>query len=151
MQLIPRPGIGRTRHPLAGPCAVATFAVAAAGWTAAHDPEQHPRRFPSCLFRAVTGFECPGCGGTRMMHRLLHRRWRAALRANPVLLLLGLPMLGWLWLRWTAAAARDEQPKPLPRPIAPVVLTVALTWMVARNAWPRLRSRSPTLRPERER
>lgn len=139
MQLLPSRGARRAWRPLARPAAVAVFAVAAAGWTAAYDPEQHPHRFPSCLFLAVTGLECPSCGGTRMMHRLLHRRWRAALHANPVLLILGLPMLGWLWLRWVAAAMRGERPEPVPRPVALVVLAVALAWTVARNTWLRRR------------
>ena len=28
--------------------------------------------FPSCPFRALTGFNCPGCGTTRALHQLLH-------------------------------------------------------------------------------
>lgn len=48
-------------------------------------------------------------------------------------------MLGWLWLRWVAAAMRGERPEPVPRPVALVVLAVALAWTVARNTWLRRR------------
>lgn len=124
---------------LAGPGAVAVLSLAAAGWTASHDPASHPGRFPPCPFRAVTGLACPACGGTRMAHELLHRRWRAAVRANPVLLMIGLPLLGWLWLRWTAAAARGREPAPVPRPLGWAALTVAFAWTVFRNVSPRPR------------
>lgn len=115
---------------------MAVLAVPAAMWTAAHDPELHPGRFPSCPIRSVTGLACPACGGTRMAHHLLNRRWRMALRANPVLLTVGLPLLGWLWLRWAAATARGERPAPVPHPVARTALAVALVWMVARNTRP---------------
>jgi len=131
---------GRLSRSLWGPGAVAACALAAAGWTARHDPERQPGLFPPCLFRTFTGFVCPACGGTRMAHHLLHRRWRAALRANPVLLVIGLPLLGWLWLRWTSAAARGEPPRPLPRAAVGAVVTIAVTWAVIRNVPARVQS-----------
>jgi hypothetical protein len=40
--------------------------------------------FPGCPFRAVTGWNCPGCGSLRALHALLHLDLVAALRANPM-------------------------------------------------------------------
>lgn len=37
------------------------------------DPARH-RVTPRCPIRTVTGFDCPGCGGLRAVHELLHLR-----------------------------------------------------------------------------
>lgn len=41
------------------------------------DPRQ--LNMPLCSFHALTGYHCPGCGGTRAMHDLLHGRLLSAL------------------------------------------------------------------------
>ncbi len=38
--------------------------------------------YPTCLFHQVTGWNCPGCGGTRAMYALLHGRFQTALHDN---------------------------------------------------------------------
>jgi len=65
------------------------------------DPTRHAF-YPRCLFHATTGLYCPGCGGLRGLHELLHGHWLVALRMNllafgfaPLLILLGLSQ--WLW------------------------------------------------------
>ena len=40
-----------------------------------------------CLFHLVTGLECPGCGGTRMILAVSRMDFGAAMRANPFLFL----------------------------------------------------------------
>ncbi len=35
-----------------------------------------------CMFHAITGLDCPGCGATRATHELLHGRFGAAWRYN---------------------------------------------------------------------
>ena len=57
--------------------------------------------FPSCQFYRLTGILCPGCGGQRAVHHLLHGEIAAAFRANALLLSLLIPMGIWLGLRWT--------------------------------------------------
>lgn len=39
---------------------------------------------PPCLWRALTGWPCPGCGTTRAVVRLLHADALGALAANPL-------------------------------------------------------------------
>jgi hypothetical protein len=56
--------------------------------------------FPSCPFRVLTGFTCPGCGTTRALHQLLHGNLAAAFELNP-LLLLSLPFLFYALVRYT--------------------------------------------------
>jgi hypothetical protein len=50
-------------------------------------PEEH-RFYPRCLFYSLTGVQCPGCGGLRAMHRLLHGEFAAAWHLNPIVLIL---------------------------------------------------------------
>ena len=45
-----------------------------------------------CVFYEVTGWQCPGCGVSRMCLSLLRLDFHGAFEANPVLLLL-LPLL----------------------------------------------------------
>ena len=52
----------------------------------------HYAFYPRCLFHALTGWQCPGCGGLRATHRLLHGDISAAFRLNPLFVLL-LPVL----------------------------------------------------------
>jgi len=65
----------------------------------AFDPAHHGF-FPRCAIHTLTGLECPGCGGQRAVHYLLHGEFSAAFRANAILLSLLIPMGVWLGLRW---------------------------------------------------
>jgi hypothetical protein len=48
------------------------------------DPETHAF-FPKCMFLALTGFECPGCGTQRAIHSLLHLDFRRAFSYNALM------------------------------------------------------------------
>jgi hypothetical protein len=50
--------------------------------------------FPRCPFRVLTGYLCPGCGTLRALHQLLIGNVVAALRLNPLMMLL-LPYMGY--------------------------------------------------------
>ncbi len=54
----------------------------------------------ACPFRALTGWDCPLCGGTRLGDALLHGRIGAAVGDNPAVfvLLAVLTVLGGLWI-----------------------------------------------------
>lgn len=56
---------------------LATTAVAA-GWISAGLP------LPGCLFHALTGWPCPGCGSTRALLAAAHGDLGGALRWNPL-------------------------------------------------------------------
>jgi len=63
--------------------------------------------FPACPFRMLTGFNCPGCGSTRGLHRLLHGDVVAAFEFNP-LLIISLPFLLYALTRYTSAALHGQ-------------------------------------------
>jgi hypothetical protein len=71
------------------------------------DPEQTPI-FPPCLFRWLTGLYCPGCGGTRCVHALLHGELGQALAYNALVCLL-VP-LAILWGLWRLLASQRKLP-----------------------------------------
>ena len=73
------------------------------------NPAQHAL-YPRCMFYQMTGLQCPGCGGLRAAHQLLHGHWNAAFRLNPMLFLF-LPVLFWYALR---AAVRQATGRELP-------------------------------------
>jgi hypothetical protein len=75
------------------------------------DPSLHGF-YPRCVFHALTGLECPGCGGTRALHQLLHGRFVDAYRLNPMLFLMApfvaagsLTDAQWTRHRWVGWAA----------------------------------------------
>ena len=63
---------------------------------------------PPCLFHALTGLYCPGCGTTRALHALLHGDPLQALRMNSLAVIAVplLPLLYWQQrrpqIRWLA-------------------------------------------------
>jgi sulfite exporter TauE/SafE len=52
------------------------------------------RLYPVCVFHAVTGLYCPGCGSLRALHQLLHGHVATALGYN-CLLVLSVPVLAY--------------------------------------------------------
>ena len=93
------------------------------------DPHAPGFGFPTCPFRLLTGWNCPGCGGLRMTHDLLHGDLAAAVADN-VFLLVGLPMLVlWLAVRWRGGR------RLMPWPAVTTVIVAAVTWTIVRN-WP---------------
>jgi len=87
---------------------VGLAATGAATVLAVVDPAQQ-RVAPPCVFHALTGLECPGCGSTRAVHELLTGHPLAALDLNP-LFVLSLPLLLWGLGAWLVG-----RPTPLAR------------------------------------
>jgi len=49
--------------------------------------------YPTCMFHALTGLHCPGCGGTRCASALVHGDFPQAMAYNPLLVVCS-PLLG---------------------------------------------------------
>jgi hypothetical protein len=101
--------------------------AAALGYIGLIDPHKPGSFFPVCPFRLLTGWNCPGCGGLRMIHDVLHGDFAAAITDN-VVLLTGAPLLaGWMMLR------RRARKPPVTLPAAATVVIALLAWTVVRN------------------
>lgn len=82
-----------------------------------------------CPFRALTGWDCPLCGGTRMGGALLHGDIQAAFGFNP-LAFVGLTILGVLGALWIVEAAGGRAVR-LPQPLAERLRRIApMQWLV---------------------
>jgi hypothetical protein len=97
-------------------------ALASAGLLFAFNPADHAL-YPACWLYATTGLKCPGCGGLRATHELLHGHLTAAWTLNPLaVLLLPLWMLLGVHAGLTLLRGRGL-PNATPRP--------ALFWLAA--------------------
>ena len=63
--------------------------------------------FPPCLFHELTGLDCPGCGGQRAFHQLLHGHLIAAIRLN-AMFVVSLPVFAGLGTRYLMRYWRAE-------------------------------------------
>lgn len=61
---------------------------------------------PLCLFRNITGHECPGCGMTRALASLAYLDPVGAWHYNRAVVVVA-PLLAWLWIRWIVRLSRD--------------------------------------------
>jgi hypothetical protein len=110
--------------------AAGAVVVLAALW--AIDPASSHAPFPPCPFRWLTGYLCPGCGGLRATHALLHGEVAAAFALNP-LYVAALPF-ALAFAAWHAAAAFAVRAPPRMTPVAVYAfVAVQLCYGVARN------------------
>ena len=89
------------------------------------DPSHGP---PICPFKAVTGYDCPGCGGTRAAHQLFTGHLGAALSFN-VLAVLAMPFI--LWGLFASITAMLGGPRWRSISLSPAWTRVALVALLA--------------------
>jgi len=83
-------------------------------------PEE-PGHYPVCPLYAVTGLYCPGCGGLRAVHALVHGDLGTAAHRN-LLVVLFAPVAVWAWGAWL----RRRLGRRVPARVPPVWLPAAL-------------------------
>ncbi|SQD99345.1 MULTISPECIES: DUF2752 domain-containing protein [unclassified Parafrankia] len=94
------------------------------------DPAE-PGHYPSCPFRALTTWDCPGCGTLRGLHQLLHGHPTAAADHN-LFFVLAAPglALGWLIAMARCAGWRRRVPSLPPRLLPLLPALIAVFWAV---------------------
>jgi Protein of unknown function (DUF2752) len=105
------------------------------GYTLATDPtDSSAASNPTCLLKLSTGFDCPGCGGTRAFWYLLHGNVPAAARSH-VFAVFAAPFLVYMYVVWAARVVFKKQLPALR--ISPTIVGVFLgawaVWAVLRN------------------
>lgn len=115
-----------------GPLAALAAVAAAFGYVGAVDPNE-PGHYPVCPVLHYTGIYCPGCGGLRSAHALVHGDLAAALGAN-ALAVAGAAVAAALWALWFTAAVRGRPLVVNPRPVHVwSVAALALVFTAVRN------------------
>lgn len=113
----------------AAACVAVLFAIVAYYYR--HDPSQGGA--PVCVFRYLTGFDCPGCGSQRAFHALLHGDVARAWGYNPFVFF-AVPVAAFYAV---AEAGRRRWPRfhravVHPRVLSLLLLAILAYW-VARN------------------
>lgn len=78
---------------------LACFAGAAAYVTVRDPTDSGASDVSTCLLKLTTGFDCPGCGGTRAFFYLINGQIPAAARHH-LLFVFAVPFLVYLYLSW---------------------------------------------------
>ncbi|MGW1165046.1 DUF2752 domain-containing protein [Streptomyces sp. NPDC001153] len=99
---------------LAVPVGLFAAVAGAFAYVGAVDPNE-PGHYPVCPLYRLTGLYCPGCGGLRSAHALVHGDLLTALRDNAlgVAACLGFAVL---WTVWVVHAVRGRPVRLEPRP-----------------------------------
>src|SRR5258705_11475 len=72
---------------------------------------------PRCVFHAVTGYPCPGCGSTRAMRQLWHGHVSTARWFNPLMTVAA--FAGLAWALYAAAVLMGGWPRLRVGPVSP--------------------------------
>ena len=111
---------------------LAATAMGAGAMVYLFNPATH-QFYPVCLFHALTGLNCPGCGMTRALYALLHGNLRVALKDNALFIL----TLGALAVWAAQFVVRKIRHQPTTFNVPPkylwLSLVIALVFAVVRN------------------
>jgi hypothetical protein len=117
------------------PAAVLGCFAGAAAFVLYTDPTQADAdSIPTCLVKLTTGFDCPGCGGTRAFYYALHGNIPAAARHHAVFVF-ALPFLVYMYAAWAGERVfrrRLPQVRVTPRMIG-IFLAAWGVFTVVRN------------------
>ncbi len=88
-----------------------------------------------CVFRLLTGYQCPGCGVTRMLFSILHFQFEDAFHYNP-LVFIYLPFIiaYYIYMNYLYIYQKKDQIlKKIPNYVGIVVIFITLLFGILRN------------------
>jgi hypothetical protein len=117
------------RRPMLGPVFAGAIGLGVCVTAALVDPTGGP---VLCPFRAATGLYCPGCGATRMMHRLMVGDPFGALHMNPLAFVFLPLMAWWSYAGLTAMLGGPRWPTPrfTARQTSALAIVVVAFWVL---------------------
>ncbi|MFF1352584.1 DUF2752 domain-containing protein [Streptomyces sp. NPDC058297] len=125
-------GAGGSLRRLAVPAGVLAAVGLGFAYVGSVDPNE-PGHYPACPLLHYTGIYCPGCGGLRSAHALVHGDLTAALGAN-ALAVAGYALFAVLWVVWAVRVVRGRPVRiDLGRPHLWALGAVVLVFTVVRN------------------
>lgn len=103
-------------------------------WLALNNPLSHSF-LPRCPTEQYAGFYCPGCGATRATHHLLQGRPGTAMGYNPLLVVVGAPLILFtlVSLGCQAATGRRQRFPSLPGFVGWAAVVGLIGFSAARN------------------
>lgn len=118
------------RRTLTATAAIAAIAICSAYYLV--DPADSGI-YPRCLFRQLSGYDCPGCGSQRAIHSLLHGDLAAAWDYN-ALLLIEIPLMALLTAAWMLRHRYPAFHHNLnSRAVILLILASIIAWTIIRN------------------
>jgi hypothetical protein len=97
----------------AAPVSILVCFLGGAAYTLFTNPtDANAAASPTCLIKLTTGFDCPGCGGTRAFWYVLHGDLPAAARSHLVAVFAA-PFLIYLFVVWSAKTVFGRRLPPL--------------------------------------
>lgn len=124
------------KRPLAAPIATACVLGAASLYTFVRNPFV-AGAFPTCPLYAATGVYCPGCGGLRAAHELMHGHLLEALSLNALVVLGVIPVALVALVWWIGVAAgKDWRVPQLSRAAGWAIAGAVFAFSVLRNVGP---------------
>lgn len=110
------------------------FAGGVAYTLASNPTDANAAASPTCLVKLTTGFDCPGCGGTRAFWYVLHGNIPAAARSH-LLAVFAAPFLAYVYVVWAARVIFKKHLPPLR--ISPTAMGIFFgvwgVWAILRN------------------
>ena len=112
-----------------GPLIVGGGLLGATAYIGAVDPNS-PGHYPMCPLKALTGLDCPGCGGLRAVHSIVHGDIAGALNHNLLAVILFIPAIAVWWMLWLR---REWREPAAPQAGAPSI--AAMDPAITRKLW----------------
>lgn len=87
-----------------------------------------------CPIKALTGFDCPGCGGQRAAHALLHLRFNEAVAYNPFLVVAALYLFAVVALQFLKGPRVEKARRfVFSQTMVWIYLALMIAWTIVRN------------------